>query len=91
MDPKKMKSVYSVVERNNKTYWRPLGIGFVNRDGSINLKLDTFPLWNGGKELVIQVRDYEPKEERGGADRRGDVGGRSAGLDHADALPSVFS
>ena len=90
MDPKKMKSVYSVVERNNRTYWRSLGIGFVNRDGSINLKLDTFPLWNGGKELVIQVRDYEPKEDRS-ADRRSDIDVATGRLPEEARPPATFA
>jgi hypothetical protein len=58
-----MKSVYTVVERNGKSFWLKLGIGFVNKDGSINLKLDATPT-NG----TLQIREYEsPSERRGDA------------------------
>lgn len=62
MDAKLMKTVYTVVERDKKSYWVRIGVGYINSDGSINLKLDATPV-NG----TIQVRDYEPKE--GQADR----------------------
>jgi hypothetical protein len=53
----KMKMVYSISERENgKSYWTRIGVGFVNQDGSINLRLDAIPL-NGQN---IQVREYEP-------------------------------
>jgi hypothetical protein len=53
----KMKMVYTITERDNgKSFWTKIGIGFVNTDGSINLKLDAIPI--GGHS--IQVRDYEP-------------------------------
>jgi len=55
---KQMKTVYTVVERGpGKSWWTKVGIGFVNRDGSINLRLDAIPT-NG----TLQVRDYEPRE-----------------------------
>lgn len=59
MPQKTMKSVYTVVEREGKSHWVKLGIGFVNQDGSINLKLDGLPTNNS-----LQVRDYESAEER---------------------------
>ena len=79
MDPKKMKSVYAIIERNGKSYWKSIGVGFVNSDGSWNLKLDTFPLGNG----TIQVRDYEPRDEKraddnGGFGRRGSLAPEAA-------------
>jgi hypothetical protein len=53
----KMKTVYTITERDNgKSFWTKIGVGFVNTDGSINLKLDAIPI--GGHS--IQVRDYEP-------------------------------
>jgi hypothetical protein len=62
-----MKTVYTVVEGSKgKSFWVKVGVGFLNKDGSINLKLDAVPV-NG----TLQVRDYEPREEqasfRGGA------------------------
>jgi hypothetical protein len=53
-----MKTVYTVVERSpGKSHWTRVGVGFVNRDGSINLKLDAVPV-NG----TLQIRDWEPSE-----------------------------
>lgn len=57
-----MKVVYTVVERSpGKSFWTRVGVGFVNRDGSMNLKLDAIPV-NG----TLQVRDWD---ERDGASR----------------------
>jgi hypothetical protein len=57
----KMKTVYTIVERGRdaKSIWVKVGVGFVNRDGSINLRLDAIPV-NG----TLQVRDYEPFDPR---------------------------
>lgn len=59
MAEKQMKSVYTVVERDNKSHWMKLGIGFVNKDGSINVKLDALPT-----NKSLQIRDYESPEDR---------------------------
>ena len=97
-ESKTMKTVYTIVERGpGKSYWTKIGVGFTNRDGSINLKLDAIPV-NGS----IQVRDYEPYERRSPQDRpdaadplgprarafgNGRDGGRDSGRDIApDAL-----
>ncbi len=57
------KTVWAIVERTQagatKAYWTRVGVGFVNRDGSMNLHLDAIPI--SGK---LQVRDYEPFERR---------------------------
>ncbi|MCA9588018.1 MAG: hypothetical protein KC657_21995 [Myxococcales bacterium] len=74
---KQMKVVYTIVERSQgKSFWTRIGVGFVNKDGSIQLKLDAIPT-NG----TIQVRDWEPRDdrqgsgaERGAADRNGELG-----------------
>ena len=56
----RMKVVYTVVERQpGKSFWTRVGVGFVNHDGSLNLRLDAIPI-NG----VMQVRDWEPRDER---------------------------
>jgi len=62
----KMKVVYTVVDRGQKSYWVRVGVGFENQDGSLNLKLDAVPT-NG----TLQVREWEPREDRdlGGRDR----------------------
>lgn len=51
----KMKTVFTIVERGGKSYWQRIGVGFVNNDGSVSLKLDAIPI-NGS----MQMRDYEP-------------------------------
>ena len=75
MEKSQMKSVYTIVERNQTKSWIKIGIGFVNTDGSLNLKLDATPT-NG----TLHVRDYESPEERQamfarGAQRGGGGGG----------------
>ncbi len=60
MEAKTMKAVFTVVERNGgKSYWTRVGVGFVNQDGSITLRLDAVPV-NG----VLQVREWEPFDRR---------------------------
>lgn len=57
------KDVYTVVEYESqgeqKSFWMRVGAGFVNRDGSINVFLDAFPV--NGK---LQIRDHKPREEQ---------------------------
>ena len=57
-------AAYNVVERNGKRFWSRVGSAFHNRDGSMNIYLDSVPL--GGK---IQIREddrqREPKKEPG--------------------------
>jgi hypothetical protein len=61
-----LKDVYAISERENpsaegpdgKGRWTRIGIGFVNRDNSINVVLDAIPL-NGR----FQIRDRKPKTE----------------------------
>ncbi len=53
-----MKAVYTVVDRGpGKAFWTRVGVGFVNRDGSLNLKLDALPV-NG----TLQVRNWEARD-----------------------------
>lgn len=77
-----MKAVYTVVERGSgKSYWTRVGVGFVNRDGSITLKLDAVPV-NG----TLQVREWESREDgaRGGRGAGGGGGGGGVGLGDLD-------
>ena len=58
MDANNMKAVYTVVERSpGKSFWTRVGVGFVNKDASLTLKLDAVPV-NG----TLQVREWESKE-----------------------------
>ena len=63
MQKEKMRSVFTIVEKgqgpSHKSYWVRIGIGYVNQDQSITLKLDALPV-NG----TIQVREYQTQEER---------------------------
>ena len=57
---KNMKAVYTVIDRGQgKSIWVRVGVGFTNRDGSLNLRLDAVPV-NG----TLQVREWEPVERR---------------------------
>ena len=56
MDSRKRKTVYTIVEQGGRCSWRRLGVGFVNADGSIDVKLDALPQ-NG----ALQLRDAEPR------------------------------
>ncbi len=58
---KDMKAVYTVIDRGpgKSSFWVRVGVGFTNRDGSLNLKLDAIPV-NG----TLQVREWEPGERR---------------------------
>lgn len=74
-----MKTVYTVVERSpGKSFWTKVGVGFVNNDGSINLKLDALPT-NG----TLQIRDYEQPRDW---ERRNDGEARRAAPLNADSL-----
>jgi hypothetical protein len=59
------------VERNGKAYWTRIGVGLVNRDGSWNLLLDAIPI--NGK---IQVREWQPRDDRSFGDHDGGMNGR---------------
>jgi hypothetical protein len=74
MDPSKMKIVYVITSRGEKKFWNRIGVAFVNRDGSINVRLEAVPV--SGE---MQIRDYVPREESD------DVAPRlRAGNGHAD-------
>lgn len=61
MDSTRMKIVYIITGRNGKNFWNRVGVAFVNKDGSINVKLEAIPV-NG----ELQIRDYVPREEVAG-------------------------
>lgn len=46
------KIVFAVVERGRTRHWLRVGLAFVNADGSLNVRLDAFPI-NG----QLQIRD----------------------------------
>lgn len=62
-----MKEILAVKEYENKqgekkSIWIRVGSAFENKDGSMNLFFDTFPVSKDIK--TIQVREAKPKEER---------------------------
>ena len=63
MDANKIKVAYVINERSGKSHFNRIGVAFVNKDGSINVKLEAIPV-NG----EIHIRDYVPKEESAGPD-----------------------
>lgn len=52
-----MKICYVITEKNGKKFWNRIGAAFENKDGSINVKLDSLPI--GGE---MQIREYVPRE-----------------------------
>jgi hypothetical protein len=65
MDSSKMKIVYVITKRNERSFWNRIGVAFVNSDGSVNVKLEALPV--SGE---LQIRDYVPREESVGSLRR---------------------
>jgi hypothetical protein len=57
MDQTIRYDVYSITERDEKSYWAKVGVAFPNRDGSINVSLEALPV--SGK---LQLR--RPAEDR---------------------------
>ena len=55
-----LKAVYTIVERKEaRNIWIRIGIGFVNQDGSINVRLDAVPV-NGR----LHIRNFQKKEHQ---------------------------
>ena len=66
---RKFKVVYTIIERSDdrKPIWLRVGAAFVNRDQSINVKLDAIPITG-----QLHIRDYVPPDDSRG--RRNDDG-----------------
>jgi hypothetical protein len=58
MEGTKMKILWMLTERGDRTYWTRIGVGYVNRDGSVNLTLDALPLASN----KLQLRDYTARD-----------------------------
>ena len=56
----KIKAVFTIIEAENlqKPLFRRIGTAFVNRDGSLNVFLDAFPV--SGK---LHIRDLKPEAD----------------------------
>jgi hypothetical protein len=74
----RMKTVYAITERKDgRSIFTRIGIGFVNRDDSITLKLDALP--TSGTMQVRQYQRFDEDRRGGDHDRRaGEEGGRGA-------------
>jgi hypothetical protein len=57
MSQQSPKILYLLVEASGRTYWNRAGVGFVNNDGSVNIKLDMFP------GLTFNLKDPKPHAE----------------------------
>ena len=60
----KTLKVYNIIENGNGTnYWQLVGVAFINKDQSINVKLNCLPL-NGSLQIREQSeRTREPGSE----------------------------
>jgi hypothetical protein len=65
MDYSNFKIIWMISEKGDRTFWTKIGIGNVNKDGSITLHLDAIP--TGTSKL--QLRDYSPRENDQGDGR----------------------
>lgn len=57
---KSVKAVYVITKNNGRTFWTKIGIAFVNRDGSLNVKLNSLPI-----DGEMHIRDMEDKTALG--------------------------
>ena len=55
-----MKVIYVISGKGERKFWTKVGVAFVNRDGSLNCKLDSLPV-----DGQLHIRDFVPREERG--------------------------
>lgn len=52
-----MKVAYTISERQGRSFWTRVGVGFINRDGSINIRLEALPISG-----ALQLRDWAPRD-----------------------------
>lgn len=55
----RMKTVYAITERGEKSYWTRIGVAYTNRDGSITVKLDALPISG-----TLQIRDDDARDRQ---------------------------
>jgi hypothetical protein len=53
------KLVYTIIERGTgrPAFWLRVGVAFINRDGSLNVRLDALPVTG-----TLHIRDPKPEE-----------------------------
>jgi hypothetical protein len=55
------KIVFAVTEKGERSFFTKIGVAFVNRDGSLTVRLDAMPMSG-----TMQIRDEEPRRMAGG-------------------------
>src|ERR1043165_9895801 len=76
---KKMFKVISPVEkRDGGKYWMRCGVGYRNKDESINMYIDAFPITAGkdGKPRTLQLREMTEEELRERSEKRASYAAR---------------
>ena len=63
-EPPPFKVVYAIIERGPKKHWLRIGLAFVNKDGSLNVRLDALPL-SGVLHIRDEVSRPHPDEPAG--------------------------
>jgi hypothetical protein len=53
-----MKDVFTIVKNGEKEYWNKIGNAFVNRDGSLTVKLNALPV-----NAALHIRNPRAKSE----------------------------
>jgi len=83
---RKPLAVFAVVERDNRpTIWIRVGSAFTNRDGSMNLVLDAFPI--GSNRLHVREQRLEEAGRNGNGHPGVDPSAR-ARSERADGCPA---
>ena len=65
--PSRPKVVYAIIDRPPRKHWLRIGLAFVNRDGSLNVRIDAVPLTGSLhiRDDIQRVPDHEPFATRG--------------------------
>lgn len=84
-EAKKRFNVVSPVERKDgKTFWVRIGVGYANRDNSINMYLDALPV---NQRLQLRIADDDEKLASDGSRRPPSVRASSQADGSAAAAP----
>jgi hypothetical protein len=81
MDQSKMKIAYVITQRGTQKYWTRVGVAFVNKDGSLNVKLEAVPVTG-----ELHVRDYVPREDAAGTTLIGKRNGANGNAEIEDGF-----
>jgi hypothetical protein len=88
---KKMFKVISPIDKRDGTkFWMRCGVGYENKDLSINMYIDALPVAAGkdGRPLTLQLREVTEEELRERSEKRAQSGGYSSR--GTLARPSMF-